>query len=220
MNEYDFEPVPGLPERPPPGERILWQGAPCWRSLSRRLFHVRKITVYFAILMVWYFFSSRADGASTMEAAQSALLLVPVLLAGLALLALLAWLIGRTTVYTITNRRLVLRIGIALPVTINVPFNVVESADFKAFAGGTGDISVSLSDEQRVGYAVLWPHARPWRLRRPEPTLRSIPDAARTAELLSDALAAAHPAAEQQADAGDPSPDAAVSGPLPLVSAA
>ena len=27
-DDFQIEPVPGLPERPPEGERILWQGRP------------------------------------------------------------------------------------------------------------------------------------------------------------------------------------------------
>ena len=33
----------------------------------------------------------------------------------------------------------------------------------------------------------LWPHARPWRVSRPEPMLRCVPDAAGVAQLLSQA---------------------------------
>ncbi len=223
MTDHDHapEPIRGLPERPPPGETILWQGAPCWRSLNRRVFHARKVVVYFAILMAWSGISTWADGAAVTEAVQSALMLVPVLLVGLGLLALLAWLIGRTTVYTITNRRLVMRFGIALPMTINLPFSAVDTARLKAFNGGKGDISVVLNGSQRVGYAVLWPHVRPWRIGRPEPTMRSVPDAARVAEILADSLAAMHSVAERTGEADSPSAaEPPTREPEPLVTAA
>jgi len=35
LGEYEYEPVPGLPQRLPQGERILWQGAPDWQTLAR-----------------------------------------------------------------------------------------------------------------------------------------------------------------------------------------
>ncbi|MBK8211242.1 MAG: PH domain-containing protein [Rhodospirillales bacterium] len=118
----------------------------------------------------------------------SALLLLPAALAAAGLFALLAWLISRTTVYTITPRRLVLPVGLALPLSINIPFSVIEAADVKLFADGTGDLSVTPARGERVGYLLAWPHVRPWRFARPEPTLRSIPNAAAVAEMLAGAL--------------------------------
>ena len=47
MSEYATEPVKGLPELLPTGERMLWQGQPSWRALAIRVFHVRKIAIYF-----------------------------------------------------------------------------------------------------------------------------------------------------------------------------
>jgi hypothetical protein len=32
---------------------------------------------------------------------------------------------------------------------------------------------------KRIAYLHLWPHARPWQLKRPQPLLRALPDAAR-----------------------------------------
>jgi hypothetical protein len=37
---------------------------------------------------------------------------------------------------------------------------------------------------------MLWPHARPWRMARAEPSLRAIPDAAHAGQILGRALAA------------------------------
>jgi hypothetical protein len=41
--------------------------------------------------------------------------------------------------------------------------------------------------ETQLSYLVLWPHVRPWHMRKTEPALRSIPDAKRIAGLLADA---------------------------------
>lgn len=188
MSEHNVEPVRGLPEHPPAGEAILWQGAPCWRRLSPRLFHARTLSVYFAVVMAWSIASAVADGMAVGEAVLSALLLLPAALAAAALFALLGWLISRTTVYTITTRRLVVRAGVALPLSINIPFSVIEAANVKLFADGTGDLSVTPARGERVGYLLAWPHVRPWRFARPEPTLRSIPNAAAVAEMLAGAL--------------------------------
>ena len=44
--------------------------------------------------------------------------------------------------------------------------------------------------ERGFGYALLWPHARPWRYRSPEPMLRAVPDAQAVAARLTRACAA------------------------------
>jgi hypothetical protein len=114
----------------------------------------------------------------------------PVPVAAIGMLLFLAWLTARFSVYAITNRRLILRIGIALPLTINLPFGSIQSAALKLFADGCGDIPILLRDGAPFGYVVLWPHARPWRVRRPEPMLRAVPDAEHVARLLAAAVSA------------------------------
>lgn len=189
--EYESEPVRGLPAELPAGETILWQGAPTWRSLARRVFHVRKVAIYFGLLALWRVGAALADGATVADAAGSALWLVPPALVAIGLLVLLAWLTARTTVYTITSSRVVMRYGIAFPACVNVPFKVIASADLKQYADGTGEIPMALKGPDTVAYFYLWPHARPWRLRKPEPMLRGVPDASRVAGILSGALSAA-----------------------------
>lgn len=189
MSEYQDGPIRGLPGRLPEGEKILWQGSPCWRSLARRAYHVPLVGSYLAILLVWAAISS-ANERSLAEAALSTALLLALALAALSILALLAWLTARTTIYTITNRRVAMQIGIALPVTLNIPFRIVEAAGFRANADRTGDIPLSLAPDGRIAYLVLWPHARPWLVSRPEPMLRAVPEARGVAEILARAVAA------------------------------
>ena len=181
----DHEPVRGLPEALPAGEVLLWQGAPAWRSLCRRLFRFPYLAAYFALLAGWRFASAANDGAGVGDAAGAALGPAALAVAALGLLAAIAWLIERTTVYTVTDKRIVIRFGIALPMSINLPFRTVSSADLRIHGDGTGDIPVRLSDGQRIGYLTLWPHSRPWRWRHPEPMLRCIPDARDVAGLLA-----------------------------------
>ena len=114
---------------------------------------------------------------------------MPVALAAAGILGLYAWLSARSSVYTITNRRVVLRFGVALPMTLNVPFAVIGNAALKPYRDGTGDIPLTLTGTERVSYVALWPHARPWRTAKPEPMLRSVPDAANVAKILGQALA-------------------------------
>lgn len=195
-DDFDFEPIRGLPQALPPGEALLWQGAPDWRSLAVHAFHIRKAAGYFAVLVLWLVGSALWDGRSAAEATAPLLWALP--LAGLCcgILAALAWGYHRTTVYSITSRRIVIRQGIALPLSINIPFRTVESADLRTFADDTGNIAMTTSGNDRIAWLALWPSARPWQLARPQPMLRCVPDAVSVASLLSRALAA-------EAEAGD-----------------
>jgi hypothetical protein len=189
-SEYETEPVPGLPEHLPAGERMLWQGAPRWQPLACGAFRVRAVAIYFGLLMLWRLVSGMYDGASALAALASALWLVPFALAAIGMLVLLAWLSARSTIYTITDRRLVLRFGVALPMSVNIPFRLIDSAGLKQRGDGSGDIALTLRRGERVGYTILWPHVRPWHLTRPQPMLRALPDASTAAHVLSRALAA------------------------------
>ena len=102
-----------------------------------------------------------------------------------------AWGVVRTTAYTITNRRVVMRFGIALSMTVNLPYTLVASAAAKLHADGSGDVSIALLKPHRISYIFFWPHARPWHLLRPQPTLRGIAEAGAVAQILARALAGA-----------------------------
>jgi len=180
----------GLPERLPDGERLLWQGAPDWRVLARRAFHIRGLAAYFGVIVAYCFGSAALGGKPLAGAALSAAELSGVALVPIAFLALYAWAVGRATVYSITNRRVVIQLGLALPMAINLPFEKIETAALKGRENDFGDISLLLNARDKIAYLVLWPHARPWRLARPEPMLRAVPDAGRVGQLLARALAA------------------------------
>lgn len=189
--EHEFEAQYGLPEALPGNEKVLWQGSPQWWSLAVGAFHLRKLAIYFALLLALRMSFAIADGASGGTALLSAGILLPLALFALGLLTLIAWLSARTAVYTITNKRVVMRIGVVLSVTFNLPFARIESAALKCLPDGSGDIPLALARSDRIAYLHMWPHARPWRLAKPEPMLRSVPDAAHVAELLSKAMAEA-----------------------------
>jgi hypothetical protein len=205
-SEHESEAVYGLPEPLPPGEQILWQGAPRWQSLAIRAFHARKLAVYFGVLLAWPGGATLADGRSLADAALAVASLAPLAITALGLVMLLAWLSSRTTVYTVTTERVVMRIGIVLTITLNLPFRVIESAGLRTYADGTGDIPLSLSGEDKIAIIHLWPHARPWQFARPEPMLRAIPDAAQVGALLSTAIAAATGASPKRAQVASEQP--------------
>lgn len=183
---FEHEPIPGLPERLPAGEHILWQGKPDWKRLAVVAFHVRGIAIYFGLIALWALLSGGGMGGVMATALAAG--------AAVAVLLVLSWLTARATIYTITNRRVVFRIGVALPTCINLPFTIIDTAGLKRHGDGSGDIPLALSGKPALGYALLWPHARPWRLGSPEPMMRAIPEVERVAGILGRALADAIPA--------------------------
>lgn len=190
MNEHDYEPIPGLPALLPAGETILWQGSPKWETLARRAMRVRMVAVYFGILIAWGVSGGISAGMSAMEITISALRLGALAVVAVALLMLFSWLIARTTMYTITTRRVVMRFGIALPMTLQIAFPMIDAAGLHVWSDSSGDIALALRPGQRLAYLVVWPHARPWKLLKAEPTLRGVPNAAEVAQVLGRALAA------------------------------
>jgi hypothetical protein len=203
VSEFEPRPPEGLPGPLPAGERILWQGKPSWRALAVRAFHVRAVAVYFALLLAYRLAVVLADGGGAGAAVVAVAGTLPLALGSVGILALLAWLSARTTRYTITDRRLVLQVGMALSISLNIPFGLVASASLKTHADGTADIPVEIVRGERVAFAVLWPHARPWHVRSPQPMLRGLADGVHVARVLQGALVAATGGA---ATAADPQP--------------
>jgi hypothetical protein len=185
--EHEFEAQYGLPEELPAGERILWQGAPDWKVLARRVFHVNKVAIYFALMMAWRFASIYADTQSMIDAFASLAWLAPFFALGLGLLLLLGWWSARTTAYTLTNKRIVMRIGIVLTVTYNLPLARIESADLHEAGSGCQDIALTLERGTNIAWLHLWPHVRPWRVAKTQPMLRALADAPAVAALLATA---------------------------------
>ena len=185
--EYDIEPIRGLPGNLPAGEKILWQGSPNALRMAIHAFHVRAIAIYFALLA----------GLGVIQAARGAgtwigcAITLGVGLLALAVVSLIAWGSARTTVYTLTNRRIVMRFGIALPKCINLPLGVIAAADLSKQGKDIGDIALRLTEKQRLGWLQLWPHARPWALAEAQPMLRSIPEVENVAGLLVRTISAA-----------------------------
>jgi hypothetical protein len=190
MNEHDYEPFPGLPAPLPIGETILWQGSPNWETLVRKAMRVRLVGIYFVILIAWGIGGRISTGMHATDIALFALRLGSLGVVAVALLALFAWLVARTTLYTITTRRVVMRFGIALPMTLQIAFPMIDAVRLHVWPDGPGDIALNLRAGQRIAYLVVWPHARPWKLTKAQPTLRGVPDGAGVAQILGRALAA------------------------------
>lgn len=189
-DDFDFEPVRGLPAVLPEGEHLLWQGTPRWQSLAVRAYHVRKVAAYFALLLVWRVATGLYHGHSTADMGISCLLLLTFGGIAIGVLSFLAYLNSRSAVYSITSRRVILRHGVAVPLTMTIPFRLVDSADLKTYGDGTGDIALGLPATERVGYLITWPHVRAGKITHVQPSFRSLPDSQKAAQVLSEALAA------------------------------
>lgn len=194
--------IRGIPYPLPPGERVLWEGGPSFLALVSHVFKVRLFVIYFALLLVAQgLLVGAARGA---DAAVQVLL--PLSIAGsftCGFFLIFAWLTARNSWYAVTSRRIVLRVGIALTVTINIPLRLIASADLRRFADGTGELAFPLLDSERLSLFQLWPHWRPWGINRPVPQMRALERPQEAAEALRAALEAslAAEAAEAGADA-------------------
>ncbi len=197
MSRFRGRPMDGLPGRLPEGEKVLWQSGPSWRALARNAFHIRLVAVYFALLVGWRVLGSMMSGHDLRYALVSAASCVLLGALGIALFCLFAWLIARSTTYTITQKRVVLTYGMALPKSLNLPFCAIEAADLRRNADGTGDIALQLPAAKRLSYVLLWPHVRSGAQGRPQPVLRCLTGAVEASEILANAVAFAQPLAAE-----------------------
>ncbi len=175
-HEHEFEPQYGLPERLPADEHIVWQGSPDAVALARSAFHMRKLFVYFALLFLACAWQAVESGAGIAAILQSVKWITPLSVVALASVWVLAWMTARTTVYTLTNKRVVMRLGIVLTVSFNLPLKRIAAADIRRLDAGFGDITLALHGDDRIAWVHLWPSVRPWRLRKTEPSFRAIAD--------------------------------------------
>ncbi|MHB8285620.1 MAG: photosynthetic complex putative assembly protein PuhB, partial [Caulobacteraceae bacterium] len=140
--------------------------------------------------LAWRALAAIHGGTPPLQALQTVLTVAPIAGAAVGLLGLLAWLNAKTTVYTLTNRRVVLRFGVAFPKAYNLPLPLIDSAAVAPHGPTAGDLALTLKPPNKIAFMQLWPHARPWRLATPQPTLRALADVQAAAALLVSAMKA------------------------------
>jgi hypothetical protein len=182
--EYEIEPIPGLPGNLPPGESIIWQGSPDWQTLARAVFHTRLVAVWFVFVASLAF----VGGGTGLKGAVITLAVASV---GLGILYFLARASARSTIYTLTNRRVVMRFGVALPKCINLPLKAIGAADVRVLGNGHVDIVLRPTQRFPLGWLQMWPHVQPWKVGEPQPMLRAVPES--FAPVLAKALVDADP---------------------------
>ncbi|MEM6409426.1 MAG: photosynthetic complex putative assembly protein PuhB [Pseudomonadota bacterium] len=185
-DDFNFEPIRGLPEALPADEHILWQGQPNAMRLAKDAWGLNWIIGYFVLLTVWRVGVSSTFVPLTEAMGHGVPFLLTALLA-VAVIYILAYVQARSTVYTLTNKRVAMRIGAALTMTLNLPYVCIGNAHLAARKSGMGSITFELLGETRLSYLMTWPHVRPWRVNPTQPAFRSIPDAAKVAAIFADA---------------------------------
>ena len=188
MSHDDFavEPIKGLPGILPEGEDILWQGRPNWWALSKDSLNVYWILGYFIVLAVWRYLSLyQVEGTGYAMAGSLPLMVLGIV--ACTILVGIAYIQARMTIYTITTKRVVMRIGAALTITFNFPYKKISNANLRSRKDGTGTIALELIGDNKVSYLVLWPHLRPWKMNNPQPAFRCIDNPEEVAKILSKA---------------------------------
>ena len=185
--EYELEEQYGLPEKLPSSERIEWQGSPSTWKVAKNIFYIRPVIAYFAFITLYRIFEGVQSELSAKAIVVSGLWMLALSLTCIGLVYCLAYMTATTTVYTITNRRVVMRIGIALTKTFNLPFKAIVSADMHQEKDGYGDIPLKISADTKIAFVHLWPHTRPYVYSHPQPMIRCVKDVKVVSEILTKA---------------------------------
>lgn len=185
-DDFNFEPIRGLPAELPKGEEILWQGSPNPLRLAKEALALNWVIGYFVVLALWRVGVSSATAPLNTAMGHGIPFLIAALVAGLLLYGI-ATVQARSTVYTLTNKRACMRIGAALTMTLNLPYVQIGTAQAAVRKSGIGTITFELIGDTRLSYLMTWPHVRPWHFTRTQPAFRAIPDAARVAQIFAEA---------------------------------
>jgi hypothetical protein len=218
--------IRGVPHALPEGETLLWEGAPVWRAVWRHVFFGRVFSAYFVGVVVWWMWSTAAPFGSA-EFWSGALLASMASALAIGITVMLSVVVARTSWYAITSARVVMRVGMVFPMSINVPFTIVESAGVGQFGDGTGQLQLQLSRRQRIAYIALWPHCKGFAFGAPQPVLRGLTEPQRVGGLLAEAVSAhaartgeAFVGAERTVLAGEPTGARAAVVPTPQAAGA
>ena len=173
-----------LSENLPNGEQLIWQGQPERHALATRAMYLKYIAFYLVVLI------AARTGYLIMDdepvATWSGMLAWQVLASAFVMLLIvgLATVYSRTTRYSLTNERLIIKTGAAITIHINLPLQQITAADLREYSDGTGDITLQVSRAEKLYWLLLWPNVRSWWIRPLRPVLRGLRDAQAVAHLL------------------------------------
>ena len=176
MNDEPIDIALGLPGPLPAGERVLWHGKPERAALLRYLFR-------------WPLpiLATAQSGASVAQVLFSPVLLLPFALPVAGLVMASAWALARTSVYVITDRRVILQVGVAFTRTVNIPLELIADVSARERPHGM-DIALTLRSADKIAWLALWPHVRGAQFSHPVPMLRGLPVDSPAGSILVDAI--------------------------------
>ena len=168
-----FEAPKNILDAIPDGESILWKGKPSLWGFSWNLFGLKWITFYLSILSVVSiarFFASDFHTAFYID-------FLPFFLSGIfasIILIGLAAIQAYSTVYIITENRVIIKTGAALSFLISMPFKKIKEVNLQKRGTSIGTISFELLSKKRVPYISCWPSVRPWKFKRTQPAFSCV----------------------------------------------
>lgn len=190
--------IRGVPHALPDGEHLLWEGAPSMRGVATHVFHWRLVLAYFVGMLTLWALTTETPRGTEVWWSQATLRLALGVFVMLCVLGL-SKAVASTSWYAITSRRVVMRVGMAFPMSINIPFTLLHTAGLGVFRDGSGQVSLGLVPGQRLAYIALWPHCLVWNINHPTPVLRGLEQPEAVARVLATAVA---DAAEADAASG------------------
>ena len=159
----------------PPSEKILWIGKPDWKSLAYHAFFLKYLLIYLLLAAVY----SVSVYGKDIDLGLFFVSFTPYLLSGVlagSVISFIAFLQSKNTVYVLTEKRIIIRSGIALIFLLNAPLKNIESIDRQFLRNGCGNISFSTTSKKRIPFLSCWPSVRPWSFISPKPAFRSVPE--------------------------------------------
>jgi len=168
-----FEAPKNILDAIPNGESILWKGRPSLWGFSWNLFGLKWITLYLSMLSivsVARFFASDFYTAFYVD-------FLPFFLSGIfasIILIGLAAIQAYSTVYIITENRVIIKTGAALSFLISMPFKKIKEVNLQKRGASIGTISFELFSKKRVPYISCWPSVRPWKFKKTQPAFSCV----------------------------------------------
>ena len=135
----------------PEGESILWKGKPSFWGFSWYFFGLKLLAFYSIILSVVFAARLTVTDFYTAFAVDFLPFLSSGILASFILMAL-AGIQSQSSVYIITENRVIIKSGAALSFLISVPFKKIKAVNLQKRKGSLGTISFELSSGKRVPY--------------------------------------------------------------------
>ena len=168
-----FEAPKNILDAIPHGESILWKGRPSLWGFSWNLFGLKWIALYLSMLSivsVARFFASDFYTAFYVD-------FLPFFLSGIfasIILIGLAAIQAYSTVYIITENRVIIKTGAALSFLISMPFKKIKEVNLQKRGASIGTISFELFSKKRVPYISCWPSVRPWKFKKTQPAFSCV----------------------------------------------